>query len=195
MTRFGIGVALLMMGGQAFAGPTQGVTLKDDGVPEAAKGIHCPKDSAGSMFVEHHKGGEQRKLQGSCGDGAKYNGKWTAWYATGDVQWTTKFADGKIDGEFKSKFKNGKMRAKGKYAAGERVGDWSTWYDNGQVRWQVTYKGGKQEGCYFAYHRDGVKAEVGAYVGGAKVGKWTTYGEDGKKSGKDKHDGKGEKCK
>jgi antitoxin component YwqK of YwqJK toxin-antitoxin module len=85
------------------------------------------------------------------------DGRYSSWYADGQVQAEETYKNGKLEGLFTTWYENGKMQVKGTYKNGKLEGLFTTWYENGQMQMEGTYKNGNLEGLFTLWDRNGLK--------------------------------------
>jgi uncharacterized protein len=83
------------------------------------------------------------------------------------------------NGNFISKFPNGKIKAKGVYSGGNPEGDYTWYYPNGKVQTKGNYLYGNRNGKYTDYHEDGKVSLEKSYLGGEENGTWKWYHQNG----------------
>ncbi len=84
------------------------------------------------------------------------NGRWTAW------------------------FESGQRQLEGRYEHDVPAGTWTWWHPNGQLALQGDYVEGRQHGVWTWWHENGQKSIVGHYHAGQQSGDWTWWSPAGK---------------
>lgn len=80
-------------------------------------------------------------------------GSWL--FRQGNQQIRGYFKAGKMDGEWKHYFDNGRLSFSGKFADGEPTGRHQAYYETGTIKWEGKYVAGKREGEWKSYAADG----------------------------------------
>ncbi len=91
------------------------------------------------------------------------------------------YFNGKLDGEYRSYFVAGQVKAEGAYLNGRRTGEWITYYSvNGEKKSEGSYIHGKKQGEWRYYHSKGYMRCKGDLVNDMQEGVWIYYNEEGK---------------
>jgi len=90
------------------------------------------------------------------------------------------FKDGKKQGLWIGRYKNGQLLSSITYKNGKRHGPWSTYHENGQLGSKGTYKNGRGEGPFIAYHKNGNLWSKGNLKDNDRDGPWVYYWTNGR---------------
>ena len=67
------------------------------------------------------------------------NGKWTAWYDSGQKEVEIEYLNGKYSGKWTKWYYGGQIWSEREYLNGEKHGKWTERYDNGQIQSETEY--------------------------------------------------------
>ena len=112
--------------------------------------------------------------------GGKKDGKWTEWFAGGQLQLEKSYKDGKLVGNWTWWGVSGRKREERNYKDDERDGKWTSWHANGQKLKEGSYKEGRLEGSYTEWHKNGQLKSEGVYIDGKLEGGYTEWNEFGR---------------
>ena len=88
--------------------------------------------------------------------------------------------NGKIEGEYKTYYDNGKLDSVYNFVNGKMEGEYKEYYSTGELQLICNYVNGKIEGEYKSYHRNGKIERLCNYVNGKKHGESKVYFDNGK---------------
>ena len=108
------------------------------------------------------------------------DGEWTSRYGNGRPHTITTYVLGKPV-SFTAWHPNGQKWEEGGFVDGSKQGTWMRWYPNAQKEFQSDYDKGTLAGHYTLWHDNGLKQEQGDYKVGQRDGMWTKWFEDGQK--------------
>lgn len=105
-------------------------------------------------------------------------GKWVYFHQhSSDTMMLEEYEEGKLTGEQRTWYKNGKLAEKTSYKNGKKHGESFVYSDNGQVLQHLNYREGELDGPATYYNAQGDKIIEGQYVNGRKKGNWKYYDE------------------
>ncbi|MEI8203505.1 MAG: hypothetical protein WCH34_10865 [Bacteroidota bacterium] len=91
------------------------------------------------------------------------------------------YFNGKLDGEYRSYFVAGQVKAEGSYLNGKKTGEWITYYSvNGEKKSEGYYINGLKQGEWRYYHSKGYMKCKGDFVNDMQEGTWVYYNEEAK---------------
>ena len=106
------------------------------------------------------------------GDGSK-EGKWKEYFKDGNLRAEGKYKDGKRVGEWKFFHENGQLEQTGNYSFdGQLNGTWRWYYPSGKLLREETYYEGLEDGLMIEYNEDGSVIAEGEYIEGLEEGLW-----------------------
>lgn len=118
-------------------------------------------------------------LLAACFMFAQNDGPTADYYDNGKLKFKGQYQSGKKVGEWKFYFETGKIKAEGLYIDGVKSGLWITYHSNGIKKSKGKFKRKGDESVkdddWAFYHKNGVASEKGKYRMGRKVGMWYTY--------------------
>ncbi|MEZ4788383.1 MAG: hypothetical protein R2811_00005, partial [Flavobacteriales bacterium] len=103
------------------------------------------------------------------------NGTLRAYYASGNLQEESTYAQGVKNGPSAVYYPAGNAQAKGRYRGGVKDGLWEYWYSNGEPEKKEGFVNGALEGPYQLWFRNGAVNVEGWHRGGQKDSLWTWY--------------------
>jgi len=83
-------------------------------------------------------------------------------------------------GTVEKKYASGKLEATMEFKDGKLNGKYIIYENNGRKSTETIYKDGKENGYYYLYNSNGTYRTKGAYSMGKPVGEWEYYDKDGK---------------
>ena len=108
--------------------------------------------SSGAILSEVHY-----NIEGKRDGTTKYFYDWGAWA----IKTEANYKNGKMDGEFTSYTKYGRIKEEGFYkyteegVCSERTGIWKRYYDSGELNTEITYDENGRSVKYISYKKDG----------------------------------------
>jgi hypothetical protein len=114
---------------------------------------------------------------------ARRHGPARTWYDDGSPWVDSSWAEGKRDGPWLERHRNGRKAVEGTYRADAKVGRWTIWFESGQPEEACEWADGVQHGAYASWYRGGARRTEGRYCLGAQCGTWTTWDESGRQLG------------
>lgn len=96
-------------------------------------------------------------------------------------------ADGQRHGPWIFYFRNGQVKAKGSYRAGELDGEWIWFREGGGPLQEGAFVDGVQHGPWRRWHDTGKVLDEGTYAMGKKTGEWVTYAKSGAETTRKTH--------
>ncbi len=133
-------------------------------------------------------GGETKKEfynDGSLKFSAEYNsdskldGEYKSYYRNGNPEEEKEYSDGKLDGKYVSYFENGQIKKEMAYANNKGNGDFKSYYENGQLKSEGTYTNNTIDDEYTMYWEDGKIALSENYKDGKEDGVFKTFNRNG----------------
>ena len=109
----------------------------------------------------------------------KTHGPFIMWYENGQKESEEKYKEGKPHGLFTDWYENGRKAGISNYKDGNRDGFQAEWYDNGRKFFEKNVKEGLKDGLYVTWYANGHKKSEGNYKEDKKDGLWVDYNEDG----------------
>ena len=110
---------------------------------------------------------------------AQNDGPTADYYDNGKLKFKGQYQNGAKVGEWKFYYESGKLKAEGLYIDGAKSGTWVTYHSNGMKKSKGNFKNNGSEavknGDWVFYHKNGVASDKGKYKMGRKVGLWYTY--------------------
>jgi len=106
------------------------------------------------------------------------------WYDDGSPWVDEQWAEGKRDGPFLERHRNGRPARQGTYRAGAKVGRWTVYSESGQPEEACDWEAGAQHGQFTAWYPGGGQRTQGRYCLGAQCGTWITWDESGRELGR-----------
>ena len=100
-------------------------------------------------------------------------------YNNGQVKSIENFKNGKLNGEFKEFFEDGKLFQIATFKNGD-MKNIKVFYENGNLKFEQNLK--DRKGRYKGYYPNGQLEEEGEVFQGEKIGVWKYYNEEGKLS-------------
>ena len=88
------------------------------------------------------------------------------------------YVDGKLEGPFKTYFKNGQLSAKGNYK-GNGYMTFEHYFENGQLKAKGAFRDGSRDGKTEFYNEDGQLNSIVNHKNGKLEGPYETYFENG----------------
>lgn len=122
----------------------------------------------GPTTVWHDDG--WKLAEGELRSGAKH-GEWRSFDRNGTLRWRGTYRAGELDGEERGWYADGRLEFEGRRKLGLREGAWRSWYENGQVEWLAEYREGLRDGECRHWSADGQPdaSASGRYRRGKKV--------------------------
>ena len=102
----------------------------------------CEEDSASPIFCSHYC--YERAISGNMKDG-KLHGESKIFYENGKLKCVSNYKDGKQQGESKGFYENGKLQCVSNYKDGKLHGERKEFYENGELDFVENYKDGKRQ--------------------------------------------------
>ena len=108
--------------------------------------------NSGAILSEVHY-----NIEGKRDGTTKYFYDWGAWA----IKTEANYKNGKMDGEFTSYTKYGRIKEEGFYkyteegVCSERTGIWKRYYDSGELNSEITYDENGKSVKYISYEKDG----------------------------------------
>ena len=108
--------------------------------------------NSGAILSEVHY-----NIEGKRDGTTKYFYDWGAWA----IKTEANYKNGKMDGEFTSYTKYGRIKEEGFYkyteegVCSERTGIWKRYYDSGELNTEITYDENGKSVKYISYEKDG----------------------------------------
>ena len=108
--------------------------------------------NSGAILSEVHY-----NIEGERDGTTKYFYDWGAWA----IKTEANYKNGKMDGEFTSYTKYGRIKEEGFYkyteegVCSERTGIWKRYYDSGELNSEITYDENGKSVKYISYEKDG----------------------------------------
>jgi antitoxin component YwqK of YwqJK toxin-antitoxin module len=96
------------------------------------------------------------------------DGRWTAWYDTGQVEWEAEFKQDEKHGSWSRFYRDGTQASDGTYVDGKMDGRWISWFDNGKKSEEGKMSEGKNHGKWKYYDKLGRLKRTEKYDRGAK---------------------------
>ena len=181
-----------------------------DGEPE---GIHTKFDSLGRMtqnieyvqgtiLAEYHINRNDEGFTEFHKKNGVLEGRWTRWYANGNVAEEGMYRNGKKSGSWKGWYSSNKQNYSCNYEEGKRTGTYKEWSSSGKKIKDIDYSNGRRvreyllvkdnsgfmeinkvygklDGSWIRWYQEGKKQEEGKYKEGIKVGTWSRFNFDG----------------
>lgn len=85
----------------------------------------------------------------------KFEGKWNAFYQSGQLKYERNYVNNKYHGVIKEYYINGQLASVGSYIDGERNGLHKKWYKNGDLKAEIYYIDGKIDGFWKQWDENG----------------------------------------
>jgi antitoxin component YwqK of YwqJK toxin-antitoxin module len=98
-------------------------------------------------------------------------------YGQGDINKTD--ANGKKEGPWQKKYKNGKIKYTGQFKAGQPVGEFKRYTNKGKLSSTLNYSSDSKSAAAHLYHPNGKTLASGTYLGQKKEGLWIFYAKKG----------------
>jgi len=133
-------------------------------------------------------GGETKKEfynDGSLEFSAEYNsdskldGEYKSYYRNGNPEEEKEYSDGKLDGKHISYFENGQIKKEMVYTDNEANGDFKSYYENGKLKSEGTYTKNIFDDTYIMYWEDGKIALSENYKDGKEDGVFESFNRNG----------------
>lgn len=105
-------------------------------------------------------------------------------YDDGSVWVEERFFEGKRDGPFLERHRNGRKAREGTYRLDGKVGTWTVWYEDGTLEERSEWVANSQHGPFTAWHRNGTKRTEGRFCHGVQCGTWITWDDGGHELGR-----------
>jgi len=96
-----------------------------------------------------------------------------------EVTITKKEEKTSANGEYITRFPNGKIKVQGENVNGKRSGTWTSYYQTGNKQSENVYINGVKNGKTVSYYQSGQIRYIGYYKNDKKDGTWEFYLEDG----------------
>ena len=88
--------------------------------------------------------------------------------------------DGLHNGKFSSFYDNGKLKQKGSYLNGEKVGSWLSWSENGLLISKTGFDNhGNRDGKWTVWNNKGDHYAVVLYESGKRISNWKIVTKNG----------------
>jgi MORN repeat variant len=92
--------------------------------------------------------------------------------------------EGKRDGPFEERHRNGRSARAGNYLADRKDGTWSAWSESGQLLERSEWVRGLENGRFESWYPSGARRVAGRFCFGVQCGTWITWSEDGQELGR-----------
>lgn len=154
-----------------------------------AEGIHKEyspegKITGAKMYKEGVLAGE-----GLIDEAGNQQGPWTEYHPNGKIKAKGVYDNGVKIGDWIFYYPNEKVEQKGKYdKKGRAQGLWQWYYDSGKLLREENYLNGKREGPLTEWSDSGNVITKGEYIDGLKEGRWFFQMQDFKEEGMYKND-------
>ncbi len=112
----------------------------------------------------------ERSLRGSV-----LNGLCVSYHASGQIEESGLYVDGKPSGRFVRRHENGQDAWQGTYTPDGLDGLVTEWYDNGVKSSETMYCKGEVSGSFASWDREARRTVAGQYAAGKKDGEWRFY--------------------
>lgn len=99
-------------------------------------------------------------------------GDWKDYYRNGMIKAQGKFRNNLRDGKWSFYYESGNLEQEGNYDLGKENGAWRWYYPDGQILIEENYYNGRLEGLYTEYDELGNILTEGEYFDGEKEGNW-----------------------
>ncbi|MFM7233095.1 MAG: toxin-antitoxin system YwqK family antitoxin [Flavobacteriales bacterium] len=99
-------------------------------------------------------------------------GEWKLFYPDGRVRAAGRYIAGQKEGGWSYFYANGKIEQSGTYKMDWPNGSWKWYHANGQLHREEMYRNGKEDGASVEYDSTGVIINEGEYTAGRRNGKW-----------------------
>jgi len=101
-------------------------------------------------------------------------------YSDGGLKYSAKYnSDSKLDGEYRSFYRNGKPKEKKEYSEGLLDGEYISYYINGKIEFVKHYEKDVRTGETKLYYKSGKLKEIATHIDGNINGKYIVYWENG----------------
>jgi antitoxin component YwqK of YwqJK toxin-antitoxin module len=107
------------------------------------------------------------------------NGKYAAYYANGQLWFTTTYTNGLRNGPYCEYYEDGQLERDCDYKDGEIHGPYKQYYEDGGLCVDTTYAHGERNGSYKEYYRCGTLGYWYIYDNGIKINNALEFEQDG----------------
>lgn len=122
---------------------------------------------------------------------AQTDGPAADYYDSGKVKFRGQYLGGKKVGEWLFYHESGKLQAEGSYYDGLKLGKWIIYHRNGSKKSEGDYKSNGEEavknGNWVFYHKNGAISQKGEYDMGRKIDIWYEYSDTGEELSRKDH--------
>jgi antitoxin component YwqK of YwqJK toxin-antitoxin module len=105
------------------------------------------------------------------------------YYDNGGIWVESCYREGRLQGPFLERYRDGVSAREGAYAKGEKEGIWRAWYQDGTLEEESNWLSGQRDGPFVAYWPNGEKKQAGQHCLGAQCGVWRAFDEAGRELG------------
>ena len=140
----------------AFAGYSQEVVLKEDGLYYTREGILY----TGKQLEYHPNGNIKTELHINNG---RINGNVYIFFEDGTKNEVRAYAHGVMHGQWITWDETGQKIAEANYLDGLKNGKWNVWDENGTLLYDMTYDMGKRSGTWRMFGEDGTLVSEKAF--------------------------------
>lgn len=131
-----------------------------------------------------------------CGEGKYVNQNvkdsiWKFYGTDGKLMSEVSYKKGKLDGQSKSFFRNGKVSEVITYKDSVKEGLWRRYYEEGGTEMETMHVKGKRQGVFQVFYPKGNLKIKGRYFNDLPSDKWTYYNQDGSVEKELEYDKKG----
>jgi antitoxin component YwqK of YwqJK toxin-antitoxin module len=136
-------------------------------------GIHRVYDTSGKVTMGYLFDNEGLKLgEGIITNEGKKEGEWKYFYRNGALRAKGRYANNLETGKWDFLFENGKTEQSGVFKQGKTDGLWQWYYTDGSVKREEEYFEGRAEGIYVEYDTLGETMVSGKYFDDQKEEEW-----------------------
>ncbi len=156
----------------------------------------------GTIIAEYHINRNEKGFTEFHKKNGVLEGRWTQWYANGNLAEEGIYNNGKKSGTWKGWFSSSKQNYSCNYKEGKRYGTYKEWNSSGKKIKEIDYSNGsrireyllvkdgngfmeinkvygKLDGSWMRWYKEGKKEEEGKYRDGIKVGTWSRFSYNG----------------
>lgn len=136
-------------------------------------GIFREYDADGNLIQGYIYNKDTLMSEGMVQAGGIFVGEWKTYYKNGKIKSTGPYQNGQKDGFWTYYYENGKKEQEGKFKNDVLSGQWNWYYENSQLKKQEFFNNkGLLEGPMTEYDSLGVELARGEYYNGKKEGAW-----------------------
>lgn len=103
----------------------------------------------------------------------------TAYFFNGKIESETHFRHGMAEGDFQAWWKNGQIRATGRYSQDRPEGNWEYYHNAYTLAAKGSFHHGLKEGLWTEFWENGELRRRGEFRGGKETGEWIAWGSAG----------------